>query len=208
MRDRKHHVQWNKDPIVQQLDYRKIGTYRPHYFSSFNPSNTSSGITTQTNLSLPELDTIQENSIISVEDGVHVPNVGDVHSSVDISQRMHVDRRLKSASMDSIDVRHTINPLHNSDDDSNIQISCTSKDELFNDNKTFQGTENPLHSSDEPNKQINGFVQHHTLSTDDDESSIEEGHTECAAVTNNSKNLSVNFTDNKDTSILTLAAVI
>lgn len=215
-------MQWNKD-TVQQLNFKKIGTYRPHLgylneCNTNNPSTTSSiftGATTQTNLSLPDLDTIpQEDSIISVESGeisVHIPNVGDVHSSMGIAQDMNFHKTtMKSVSLDGLlDDTYSkaiTNPLHrNSSDESNIQTngvdSNTSKDELLSD-KAFQATTSPSCSSDESNIQMNGFI-HHTLTHDDHSSNEKDynGHV------NNSKNLSVNFNNSQDSTFLTLSII-
>jgi len=212
---RQHDVQWNKD-AVQQVNFKKIGTYRPRlgYLNEYNftnPSTTSSmftGATTQTNLSLPDLDTIpQEDSIISVESGeisLHVPNVGDVHSSVGITQDMDPhNAKIKSASMDGLlDDRNskiTTSTLHSDRfDESNVQMnvrdSCTSKDELLSD-KAFQAA-SPSRSSDDTNMQINGFM-HHTLIHEDQGSN--EGK--------NSKHLSVNLNNSQDSSFLTLSVI-
>ena len=209
MQDRKQQVQWNKDPPVQQLNFKQIGTYRPRYLNGygFSSSRTSSEVTNQTkltNLSLPDLDTVHEDSIISVENGMHVPNVGDVYSSIAITQSIDPhEGRLRSASMnellDDMNSRHATNPLHDSDD-SNIQMSPTSKVQLLTDNVA-----NPLRDSEEPSRQKNGIV-HHTISTDD-HSSNEGDSTDCTCAVNNTTTFSVNFTNNKDTSILPLAAV-
>ena len=222
VQDRKQHVQWNKDPPIQQVNYKNIGTYRPRYFNGYNFSNPSitSGITTQTNLSLPDLATIPEGSIISVENGElteQVLNASDGLQDSDFTVTLthstdpHLTR-MKSASMDElrddVNSRCTLNPLHNSDD-SNLHTSSTSKDELLtNDNRTSLANTNPLHISDEPShRQMNGFV-HQTLTNDDQSnSSNESDHIDCAV--NNNKNLSTKFhNDTKDTSILALAAVI
>ena len=215
-------MQWNKDPPIQQVNYKNIGTYRPRYFNGYNFSNpsTTSGITTQTNLSMPDLVTIPEDSIISIENGElteQVIDASDVQNpslgfTVTLTQSTdpHLTR-IKSASMDELrdDVtsRCTINPLHNSDD-SNLHISSTSKDELLSNDNKILPTANTLHVSDEPpHRQMNGFV-HHTLTNDDQSSSSsnESDHSDCAV--NNTKNLSAKFNDTKDTSILALAAVI
>ena len=212
-------MQWNKDPPVQQVNYKNIGTYRPRYFNGYNFSNpsTTSGITTQTNLSMPDLATIPEDSIISIENGElseQVLNASDAQNSslgftVTLTQSTdpHITR-MKSASMDElrddVNSRCTINPLHDSDD-SNLHMSSTSKDELLSNNNK---TTNPLHvSADEPqHRQMNGFV-HQTLTSDDESNSSNEvDHIDYAV--NNTKNLSAKFNDSKDTSILALAAVI
>ena len=216
-------MQWNKDPPVQQVNYKNIGTYRPRYFNGYNFSNpsTASGITTQTNLSLPDLAAIPEDSIISIENGElieQIPNVTDAvqDSSFTVTLTQSTNphlARIKSVSMDGlrddVNSRCTLNPLHDSDD-SNLHMSSTSKDELLTDvnRRTSLSTTNPLHVSDEPpHRQMNGFV-HQTLTNDDQSnSSNESDHINCAV--NNSKNLSTKFhNDTKDTSILTLAAVI
>ena len=205
VQDRKQQVQWNKDPPVQQLNYKNIGTYRPHSLNgySYGGSNTSTNITNQTHLSMPNLDAVPEDSIISIENGVHLPYIGDVYSSVGITQSMDPHNgRLRSASMngllDNIDTRN-INPLHGSDD-STIQMSPTSREQLLSDSDG--PIENPLHDSDEPSRQKNGFVVHHTL-----EHSSNEDHRDCA--TSDTKTYSVTFESSKDaSSFLTLASVI
>ena len=208
VQDRKQHIQWNKDP-VRQVNYKNIGTYRPHYMNGFHLSNpsTSSGISNQTSLSLPNLSVIPEDSIISVENGELVPNTNDVHNPITVtlteSLNSHITK-LRSASMDELNdditSRCTINPLHNSDD-SNLHLSSTSKDELLSETLA---TTSSLHVSDEPKRQMNGFV-HHAL-TNDDQSSHEGGHN--GLIVNNTKKLSAKFNDTKDTSILALSAVL
>ena len=201
MQDRKQQVQWNKDPPVQQLNYKNIGTYRPHSLNgySYGGSSVQSNVTNQTHLSMPDLDTVPEDSIISVENGVHLPSVGDVHSSVGITQDMDPHNgRLRSASMngllDNIDTRHVTNPLHDSDD-STIQMSPTSREHLISDSDSM---EHPLHDSDEPSRQKNGFVRHLEYNSSED-------HRDCA--TSNTKTFSVTFESSKDASFLTLASV-
>ena len=208
MQDRKHHIQWNKEP-VQQVNYKNIGTYRPHNMNGYHLSNlsVSSGISNHTNLSLPNLAVIPEDSIISVENGEIVANTNDVHNPITVtlteSLNSHITK-LKSASMgelhNDMNSRCTINPLHDSDD-SNLHLSSTSKDELLSETLA---TTNSLHVSDEPNRQMNGFV-HHTL-TNDDHSSYEGGDHNGLTV-NNTKNLSSKFNDTKDTSILALTVI-
>lgn len=185
MQDRKQQVQWNKDPPVKQVNFKNIGTYRPRYLNGYALSNSSiasSGVN-QSNLSMPDLGTIPEDSIISAE-------AGGVRSSLDITHSMDTlhNGGLRSGSMDgllgNIDSRHITNPLHDSDD-SSIQLSptVTSKDQLFcEDSKAIA---NPLHDSDEPSKKKNGFV-HHTFTKD--EQSNSEG--DC----NDSKKLKVILT--------------
>ena len=141
VQDRKNHGQLNKDENVKQLDFKKISTFKPRYFSSsFLPNNS------RINYSLPDLSDIpqEEDTVFEAEKGeasAYSPAVGNLHSTVTVILETHQSNRTAklSASIQEYlhDVNHdslqvTANPL-NSSTESDLHMGAYTNKALTDD---------------------------------------------------------------------------
>jgi len=134
VQDRKNHGQLNKDENVKQLDFKKIATFKPRYFSSSFLQSNSNAPFSQINYSLPDLSDIpqEEDTVFEAENGeasAYSPAVGNLHSTIIVNLETQQPNKTAKLSTSMQEYLHDIN--HDSHQVTSNPLNSSTESDLY-----------------------------------------------------------------------------